>query len=63
MATMKDHAEKMGLLIDEIENLAHALNLPMGADFHVQQLQELLPEKVDKLKDIYKDIFGDDPWA
>ena len=63
MATMKDHAEALGLLIDEIENLAHALNLPMGADFHVQQLKKLLPEKVDKLKDVYKDIFGDDPWA
>lgn len=60
---MKDHAEDLGQLIDEIENLAHALNLPMGADFHVQQLKKLLPEKVDKLKDIYKDIFGDDPWA
>jgi len=54
--------ETLGLLIDDLDNLAHGLQLKMPADFHVEQLKEILPEKVKELKKVYQDITGENPW-
>ena len=59
---MNDKFEELGQLIDSIENLAHGLNIPMTADFHVSQLKKILPEKVKELKAVFVEITGDNPW-
>jgi hypothetical protein len=57
-----EQKEKLGQLIDGIDNLAHALQIPMPAQFHVDSLKGLLPEKVSELKAIYQEITGENPW-
>ena len=59
---MEDKYEKLGMLIDEIDNLAHALNLPMSAEFHMEQFKKILPENVEKFKKVYEEITGENPW-
>ena len=59
---MEDKFEKLGQLIDSIDNLSHGLNLPMPASFHVEQLKKILPDKVKELKEVYIEITGENPW-
>lgn len=59
---MEDKFEKLGQLIDSIESLACGLDIPMSADFHVEQLKKILPEKVEKLKEVFVEITGENPW-
>lgn len=59
---MEDPLEQLGTLIDELDNLAHALNIPLPAEMHVEQLRLALPEKVERLKTVYVDITGENPW-
>jgi len=59
---MNDKYENLGQLIDDIDSLAHGLSLPMSADFHVQQLKIILPEKVEEFKKIFVEITGENPW-
>lgn len=54
--------EELGQLIDSIESLACALELPMSAFVHLQQMKILLPEKVAELKKVFEDITGENPW-
>lgn len=57
-----EQAEKLGQLIDSIDSLAHGLNIPMPAEFHIEQLKKILPEKVATLKEVYHEITGENPW-
>lgn len=59
---MEENFEQLGQIIDSIENLACALDLPMDAKFHVDQLKSLLPEKVKELKELFIKITGENPW-
>lgn len=59
---MNDKFEQLGVLIDELDNLAHGLNLPIPANIHVEALKSSLPEKVAKLKEIFIEIAGENPW-
>ena len=59
---MEDNFEKLGILIDELDNLAHALKLPLSPHIHVEQIGIALPDKVKRLKEIYIEITGDNPW-
>ena len=54
--------EQLGLLIDKLDNLAHALLLPMPAEFHVKQMKSALPECVAEFKRLYAEITGENPW-
>lgn len=47
---MEEDFEQLGEIIDSIAFLSCALNLPMDAQFHVDQLKNSLPEKVQELK-------------
>jgi hypothetical protein len=60
--TMEDKFEKLGLLIDSLDNLAHALKLPLPPQMHVEQIGIALPEKVKKLKEVYVEITGKNLW-
>lgn len=59
---MNEAFEKLGILIDEVDNLAHALQIPLPANMHIESLKSLLPEKVGKLKQLFIEITGENPW-
>jgi hypothetical protein len=59
---MEEKYEKLGELIDSIDNITHTLNLPMPDKFHVEKLRSLLPEKVKELKECFIEITGENPW-
>ena len=54
--------EDLGLAIDKLDNLAHALLLRMPADFHVDQMKRQLPEVVKELKAGFVKATGENPW-
>jgi hypothetical protein len=54
--------EKLGQLIDRLDNLAHALKLPLPAELHVEGLKGPLPEIVAELKESFIEITGENPW-
>lgn len=54
--------EEFGEVIDRIDNLLGALELPMQAEFHVNQMKHELSEISEKLKQIYVEEEGEDPW-
>lgn len=60
---MTDATEALGSEIDALDSLAHALQLPMPPQFHVDQLKAALPERVAALKAAYAQVTGENPWA
>jgi hypothetical protein len=54
--------EMFGEQIDRLENLNGALQLPLRAEMHVQQLKQALPEVIENLKKAYVQEFGENPW-
>lgn len=59
---MDDNFEKLGQLIDSLENLVWSLKLPVPAEMHITQLEQILPEKVEQFKEVYIKITGENPW-
>lgn len=57
--TRSEALEQLGRAIDEVDNLAHALQLPLPALNHVDHQKRLLPEKVAKLRAAYKALGGE----
>lgn len=57
-----EQLEKFGTIVDDIDNLCHGLNLPLGPEFHIEQLRELLPQKVADLRRLYVEVSGANPW-
>jgi len=55
--------EKLGHLVDRIDNLVHAGDIPMLDATRVKSLAEALPDLHSELKTLYVEISGDDPWA
>jgi len=54
--------DDLGNLIDEIDDLAHGLNIPLADGMHIKLLKETLPEKVERLKAFYLTLTGENPW-
>lgn len=52
----------LGQLIDSLDSLAHALKMPLPPQMHVEQLGIALPEKVKRLKEVFVEITGENPW-
>lgn len=59
---MTEHMEKLGLIVDKIENYAAALQLSVPAYIHMEQLREALPEIAKELKEVYINETGENPW-
>jgi hypothetical protein len=55
--------EKLGCLVDKVDNLVHAGAIPMPDKLRVTALTEALPGLHSELKALYVEISGDDPWA
>ena len=49
-------------IIERIDNLRGALEIPMTAEFHVNQMKCELEEVSAKLKRIYVEEEDDNPW-
>jgi len=59
---MTDTFENLGQQIDRLENLSCALQIPLPAELHVEQLRKALPELVSDLKDSFITITNTNPW-
>ena len=59
---MKMEKKTLGQLIDSLDSLAHALKMPLPPQMHVEQLGIALPEKVKRLKEVFVEITGENPW-
>lgn len=49
-------------VIEKIDNLRGALEIPMPVEFHVNQMKRELEEVSDKLKRIYVEEEDENPW-
>ncbi len=54
--------EKLAEMVDRLDNLSSAVQLPMPADLHVQCLRESLPELQAEAKEIYLQLGGENVW-
>lgn len=59
---MEDKFEELGQTIDSIDSLANVLKIPLPPETHVEQLKIALPLKVEKLKSLFFEITGENPW-
>ena len=59
---MTNSQEDIGISSDELESLHAAMSIPMPADFHLEQLQILLPKKIKALREALIAASGEDPW-
>lgn len=59
----EEQLDKLGRLVDRIDNLIHAGMLPISDALRGKALQESLPDVHSELKALYVEIAGDDPWA
>ena len=57
-----ENDEKFGELIDRLDNLNGALQLPMPPAMHVTQMKIALPEVIAGLKEVYVGNYGENPW-
>jgi hypothetical protein len=55
-------AEDLGVLIDRLDNLAHALKMPLADKMHIDIPRDSLPKLVKDFKAAYVDAFGENPW-
>ena len=54
--------DEFGEQIDRIDGLICGLDIPMPAEFHIKQMKISLKDLSDKLKQIYVEENGDNPW-
>lgn len=59
---MTQDMEELGQAIDRVSNLDGALQLPMPAQFHVDQLKKIIPECVAELRAAFVKVTGENPW-
>lgn len=59
---MSAEIENLGTLIDRLDNLAHALQLPLEDEFHVRVLRDSLPKLVANFKAAYAKELHENPW-
>jgi hypothetical protein len=57
-----EQLEEIGQLIDRLDNLCSAMELPMPAELHLKALKESLPNVRDDLQLIYIDAGGENHW-
>ena len=59
---MSDWSDRIGRLADRVDNFVSASRLPMPDALRVQALQDGLPDVVEALRNIYREMTGEDPW-
>lgn len=58
----EENSNKLGELVDTIENIQCGLKLPMPPEFHLEQIKKFLPEWAQELKEIHISETGENPW-
>lgn len=58
-----ENMERLGTAADTVSNLLGALQLPLPAGMHVEQMKVQLAALQTELRAIYTAETGDDPWA
>lgn len=58
-----EHIETIGLMADKVDNLLHALELPLSNYTHLKGMKVSLPEVRDKLRETYIALTGENPWS
>lgn len=55
--------EEIGKLADTADNLLAAMNLPVSPKIHLEGLKGNLNQMSAKLKEIYQNVTGHNPWS
>lgn len=58
----KESLDQIGEIKDTIDNLIHATDLAMPAEFHLNCLKDELKQIEQTLKEIYVKESGENPW-
>jgi hypothetical protein len=59
---MNENLEKIAQTADELDSLMGSLMLPMPDELHIEQIKEILPEKIKAIKEAIIDEIGENPW-
>lgn len=54
--------EEIGLEADNVDNILHATNLPLPAEFHVEQMKDALARLRDRLRSLHIEASRNNPW-
>lgn len=54
--------DAVGFAADTLDNLIHAMSLPMPPAFHVDRLRGVLPGVRDRLREAFVAATGQNPW-
>lgn len=57
-----DDLDRLGTLVDNLDNAYHATKIPMSPGLHVQGLTGTVTATRDELKAFLKERFAYDPW-
>ena len=58
----QEQLDQIGEIADDCDNFAHAAQLPMPPQFHVEQLTRGFEHVRDLLRALYVEASGDNPW-
>jgi hypothetical protein len=58
----EEQLDKLGHLVDRVDNLVHAGAIPMPDKLRATALAEALTDLHSELKMLYVEIAGEDPW-
>mgnify|MGYP001617274670 CR=1 FL=1 len=53
---MTEELEKLGILIDRLDSLTYSINMPLPIAIHIDGIRGSLPEIVEELKAVFKDL-------
>ena len=63
MKDISEFVERIGMVVDRIDNCVGAFGLPLPPQIHVDALKDILPEITTELKDIFYALGGNkDTW-
>lgn len=60
---MTNEQEQLGQQIDTLDSLAHALNMPLPPEMHVNTLRTVLPDLVTDMRAAFVALTGENPWS
>jgi hypothetical protein len=63
MSILDEAKENLGITIDRVDSLAHALKLKVPDNIHVESLRSILPEVAADLKKYFVQVTGENPWT
>ncbi len=64
MTEQHEHAlERMGQLIDQLDNIGLSMQIPMPPEIHLKALRESVPEIGNEVRAIYDLLGGTDVWS